>query len=165
MFGEANNPFQFDFEKPDKDLIDDLLVQTQAFLRTLVFHDKPFGHDIKFVGEARNYTQKAFGEEEVGEFDKLIMSCRENVAKVNPENLSEAGLIGNMLRAKLYLLVSWGEKFVAGVWRAIKYLFKVLNAILGSIQSALGLKDAIKEAKDLVANGLDYIDKEAPESN
>ena len=74
-------------------------------------------------------------------------------------SLGDAGLEGRSLWAKFRFLEALSGQLGAGIRKALKYILDWVNAILGSIKSALGaagiVVDGIAELKDMVKAKID----------
>lgn len=74
-------------------------------------------------------------------------------------SLGDVGLEGRSLGAKFRFLEALSSRLRTGIRKALKYILDWVNAILGSIKSALGaagiVVDGIAELKDMVKAKID----------
>ncbi len=89
-------------------------------------------------------------------------SAREAVGGTNPENLQAVGLTGDSLIAKLSVLEFYSKHLREGFKKAIKYIFDMINHILGSLKAAAGPAtslsvDMIQEFKDLIKTKIEFM--------
>ncbi|EHS53294.1 hypothetical protein PDO_4300 [Rhizobium sp. PDO1-076] len=73
---------------------------------------------------------------------------------INEANLVDTGLTGVSLSAKFGVLEALSGQMRSGLRKALKYILDMVNAIVGSIKTALGpagaVADAIAELKDMI---------------
>lgn len=157
-FLEEAMPFSFSerdqraFEDPVS-LVRDFLGQLRNLLRNLV-RETVEGFDFRpDLGSERDLIDGALADaDERGFFERTSEGIYE-------ANLEDTGLTGRSLSAKLGVLESLSAQLRRGLRKAIKYILDMINAIVGSIKTAIGpvgaVADAIAELKDMIKAKID----------
>ena len=140
------------FEDPVS-LIRDFLSQLRSLLRNIVretvegFDFKPdLGSELELIDGALADT------EERGFFERASEG-------IGIANLEDTGLTGRSLSAKFGVLEALSGQLRRGLRKALKYILDMVNAVVGSIKTALGpagvVADAIAELKDMIKAKID----------
>lgn len=136
-------------------LIREFISQLEQLLVNLVYNTvesfdfRPdLGEDMPLMQEALNDLRES----------RIFIRVAESLQDADFENTR---LTGSGLKAKLGLLQSISDQMRKGLRKALTYILDMANALLGSIQSALGpagiIVDAIAEVKDMIKAKIDLI--------
>ncbi|MBI2586406.1 MAG: hypothetical protein HYW28_11155 [Rhodospirillales bacterium] len=146
-------PFRFDPKESDRDLLASFFRQLQRFLYQFTFEPGKLLEKVNFVETAQPHLRTAWND---GKMTAHFEVASQVVKEVSVERLSDAGLTGVHLRAKLAILQSWADTFIRErTLRALFRVFKNINSFLGSFVQASGAGEIIKEFKEMCENAID----------
>ena len=140
------------FEDPIS-LIRDFLDQLRSLLRNIV-RETVEGFDFRpDLGDERDLIDGALADaDERGFFER----ASEGIFNAN---LDDTGMTGISLSAKFGVLEALSDQLRRGLRKALKYILDMVNAVVGSIKTALGpagaVADAIAELKDMIKAKID----------
>ncbi len=146
-------PFSFierdrrSFEEPES-LIRDFLNQLRNLLGNIVRETVETFDFRPDLGPERELIDAALRDtDERGFFERTSEGIGE-------ANLVDTGLTGVSLSAKFGVLEALSDQMRSGLRKALKYILDMVNALVGSIKTALGpagaVADAIAELKDMI---------------
>ncbi len=152
----------FAFAELDRRAVEDPVSLIADFLRQLrsllgnIIHETVEGIDFKEdLGEERELMVVALADaDDRGFFPRSAEALPGARAR-----LGDAGLEGRSLWAKFRFLEALSNQIRNGIRKALKYILDMVNAVLGSIKSALGaagiVVDGVAELKDMVKAKID----------